>query len=235
MQEGKVAVGYLDGGRWSAVFGMCLRDMYLYDAGHDGRIVFPGAVELRGTAGAGGIADGRNEIMSRFLETQAEWLFFVDTDMGFAKDTVDRLVASAHPTERPIVGALCFRLWTQQRASYYGARYSLLPTAYDWDESGQGFLPRLDYKRDAIQPVSATGAACILIHRSVAEKLPNPFAVSQVDDGKSISEDLSFCLRASAHGFPVHVDTSVKTTHDKSPMFLDEELYIASRPWMREE
>jgi GT2 family glycosyltransferase len=235
VKQGTVAVAYLDGGRWSAVFGMCLRDLYLHDAGHDRRILFPGAVELRGMAGAGGIADGRNELFGRFLsQTEAEWLWFVDTDMGFAKDTVDRLVASADPVERPIVGGLCFRLVRSGQGSFYGSRYGILPTVFDWDEANEGFLPRLRYERDAVQKVDATGAACLLIHRSVAEKLaPSPFSIADVGDHQ-VSEDLSFCLRAGWQGFSVHVDASVKTTHDKSPMFLDEELYLASRPWLKD-
>jgi hypothetical protein len=38
-------------------------------------------------------------------------------------------------------------------------------------------------------------------------------------------EDLSFCLRAKALGFPVYVHTGVKTTHDKGGVFLDEDTY----------
>jgi hypothetical protein len=34
--------------------------------------------------------------------------------------------------------------------------------------------------------------------------------------GQLLSEDLSFCARAVQADFPIHVDTSVKTTHMKT-------------------
>jgi hypothetical protein len=34
-------------------------------------------------------------------------------------------------------------------------------------------------------------------------------------DGSLLGEDISFCIRAGAAGFPIHVDTGVRTTHHK--------------------
>jgi len=39
---------------------------------------------------------------------------------------------------------------------------------------------------------------------------------------RMFSEDLSFCIRASAVGLPIGVDTSIKTTHYKGGIYLDE-------------
>ena len=42
-------------------------------------------------------------------------------------------------------------------------------------------------------------------------------------------EDISFCLRLTAMDIPMWVDTSVKTTHDKGGVYLDEETYALQR------
>lgn len=46
------------------------------------------------------------------------------------------------------------------------------------------------------------------------------------DTGQLLSEDLSFCAKAVACGFPVHVDTRVNTSHLK-PIWLSEDDYPA--------
>lgn len=181
-------------------------------------------------------ATARNIVTSRFMaESEAEWLCWIDTDMGFAHDTLDRLLAAADPVERPIVGALCFSLAEAGPSSFGGHRTLIAPTVYDRADSGSGlFTARIDYGRDAVVRCDATGSACVLIHRSVLtaiserwgpvwyKQAPNP-----LDPSKALGEDISFCLRATECGFPVHVDTSVKTTHDKGGvMFLDEALYL---------
>lgn len=246
MRQGTVAVGYLDGGSWAACFGLSYRDLILRDALGGGRIVRSGGRELRRLCGTGGIVDGRNRVAASFLDgTDAEWLWFVDTDMGFADDTVDKLVESAHPVEAPVVGGLCFQLKATGSASFHGRRYRIQPTLFDLleaegpDGGEVGFMPLMDYPRDAVVQVAATGSACILIHRWVLDGMRAKFGDTWYDPvthptgnlGKprTFSEDLSFCVRAAECGFPVYVNTAVKTTHDKHGIFLDEAAYDRDR------
>ena len=54
------------------------------------------------------ISEARNLLVRRFLdECRAPWLWMLDTDMVFAADALDRLVAAADPVSRPLLGALC--------------------------------------------------------------------------------------------------------------------------------
>jgi hypothetical protein len=235
-------VGYLDAGQWSACFGLSFRDLVLHDTLGNQRIVRQGGKELRKVAGTMGVAAGRNEIAREFLDsTDGEWLWFIDTDMGFAPDTVDRLVAAADPAERPILGGLCFAIKRQARGDFYAERFRMAPTVYEYLDLGDevGFRPILDYKRDTVVQVAGTGAACLLIHRSALERMREATGpvwfepISHPTGAKGLprvfSEDLSFCVRAAAAGLPVHVDTSVKTTHEKGGVFLDEEMFDAQQ------
>jgi hypothetical protein len=69
------------------------------------------------------ISTARNRIVADFLTRQhAPWLLMVDTDMVFAGDALDRLIAAAHPVERPIIGGLCF---SQDGDTSYPVMYEL--------------------------------------------------------------------------------------------------------------
>ena len=236
MKSGTVAVGFLDPGHWSHCFGQSLIDLYLCDAFGSKRMV-PHGKQLRQNAQAGGIVSGRNKIAAQFLDdTECEWLFMVDSDMGFSPDTVDRLIASADMTARPVVGGLCFALRKDSPGEFYGQKYLVIPTAYEFvdDETEVGFRPIVDYPRDAMIQVDGTGAACMVIHRSALEKIRAAVGDHWFDHvvhpgGTTFSEDLSFCLRVAACGMGVYVDTAVRTTHDKHGVFLDEDEYDRCR------
>lgn len=175
--------------------------------------------------GTDGLVAARNKVAAQFVESGAEWLWWVDTDMGFTPDTLDRLLAAADPVERPLVGALCFanRETEPDGMGWYRTRPS--PTLFQWvrrADGKEGFTPILDYPRDALVEVAGTGSACLVIHRSVFEAVREKFGptwyVRQVNPstGELVGEDLSFCARVAACGLPMFVDTSVKTSHLKS-------------------
>jgi hypothetical protein len=241
MINGAVTVGYLHPGHISHCFHKSLLDLFFLDAMGNNRIVgnpLHTAGEMAKECGAAHIHQGRNKVAATVLdESQAEWLFFIDSDMGFDGDTVERLIASADPTKRPVVGGLAFAQKSDGVGPFYGRRYRMLPTIYrmSQDDESVGFMAMLDYERDALVEVDGTGAACILIHRRALEKVrktygdvwfdplkvPNPNGEGTTEFG----EDLSFCLRLKACDIPLFVDTSVKTTHDKGGVFYDEESY----------
>src|SRR5438128_10390565 len=76
------------------------------------------------------ISTARNKIAADFLTRPTPWLLMVDTDMVFAGDALDRLIAAADPVERPIVGALCY-------SPVEGAEY---PTMYELVEKSPGVI-----------------------------------------------------------------------------------------------
>jgi hypothetical protein len=116
----------------------------------------------------------------------------------------------------------------------YSERFKVVPTVYEYVDTGDeiGFRPIPDYPRDQVAQVAGTGAACLLIHRSALEAVraaagdcwfdPITHPTALRGGPRTFSEDLSFCVRLASVGIPVHVDTSVKTTHEKGMAFLDE-------------
>ena len=237
MKPGTVAVGWLHPGTVSQCFSASLLDLMFYDSAHNARIVSHSHGHIPKETGAGHLHAGRNEVARAFLDkSEAEWLFFIDSDMGFAPDTVDRLVASADPETRPVVGGLAFAQKSAGPGPIGARRFRANPTLYRAAEVDNriGFVPMFDYPPDQLVEVQATGAACLLIHRTVLERVRSEygdrwFSFIEVPKGEhgftEFGEDMSFCLRLVAQDIPIWVDTGVKTTHDKHGVYLDEETY----------
>jgi hypothetical protein len=223
----QVAIGYLHPGEVSAAFHLSLLKLMLHETG---RVGVPPFI-LANRCASGRIIDGRNEVARDFLDrTKSEWLWFVDSDMGFASDALERLLASSDRYQRPVMGALCFGLRRESTdPDTHAERFRTFPTIYVWREYGErvGFQVVADYERDAVSLVSATGAACILIHRDVLEAVREQygdqwFSAVTHPTGTTFSEDMSFCIRVAGIDRSIHVDTSVRTCHDKGGVFCDE-------------
>lgn len=232
VRSGTFALGYCSPLGTAARFTNSLTELVLHDANNHRR--YQGAIHL---ISGPRVAEARNQIIDEFAKVDAEWLLFLDADMVFEGSLADDLIAVADPDTAPIVGGLCF-------AGIHGVR--VFPTIYKLtsDEGRVGVEPVEDYPKDALVKVGATGAACLLIHRSVlaAMNRPGPQPGERFDPsihgfatgadgsrnehvwfaeslrnkaGKQLGEDIAFCWRAQALGFPVHVHTGIKVGHCK--------------------
>lgn len=190
-------------------------------------------------AGPNGLVEARNKVAAYFLDkTDADWLWSVDADMGFLPDTVDRLVNAAIGNdpeggpEYPVVGALCFGVRETHPDGMGGWQVRPFPTLYDWAQDREGtfgFRIRREYQTNTLTQVAGTGSACLLIHRSVLEKIRSElgdvwFQPVAMTNGKPVSEDLSFCYRVGTAGFPIYVHTGIQTSHHKA-FWVSEDLY----------
>ncbi len=228
-----VAVAYVYNGKDVAYsWHHSMIELIGYDMCHEGRIIRGGYVAMR--CGTDGLVEARNKAVRLFLkEGLADWLFWIDTDMGFAADTVDRLLAAADPVERPVVGGLAFTQKEEEPDGMGGWRCRAAPTVFDWtvlDDGQMGFSVRWKYPPGQLVRVAGTGAACVLVHRSVFERIEAEYGtwydrVPNTTTKQVVSEDLSLCLRAGALNIPVHVHTGVKTSHQKTLWLAEDDYY----------
>jgi hypothetical protein len=221
-QVGGVFLAYLHPNHVSSSFVDSLDMLRAYDASGPQQLRRWGKVR----AGHQGLVDGRNQIARDFVDSPCEWLFFLDADMGFAPDMLERLMAAAHPAHRPIVGALAFAYREFGMDGMGGYRAQPLPTIFEYVEHPDGqarFTGRKHYPVNQLVKTAATGASCILIHRSVFERIAEhpttagkgePFDRIMGADGL-MGEDISFCMRAGALDIPIFVHTGVRSTHHK--------------------
>lgn len=220
--NGVVQVAYLHSEHVSHSWHESMRAMLDYDLANGQRIARK-PLNLRCASGL--VAHTRNYGARLFLDkTDHEWLLWVDTDMGFAADSVERLLAAADPAERPVVGALCFALMEAAYDGMGGWRRTIVPTMYKLgtaDETGEpSFCYFGDYQDDTVTAVAGTGGAFILIHRTALEKVRADCGDRWYDmffdrAGDIVGEDIAFCGRLLKAGIIPAVHTGVKTTHHK--------------------
>lgn len=230
-----VVVAWVRPGNVGGEFMECVLNLREWDRENLNRMA-PGRGGLVSQVSSANISAARNEVCNNFLElSDAPWLLFLDTDMTFEPDLVERLLEFADEDKAPIVGGLCFSL---------GITGELEPTLYDLTgtEERPEFIRYHRFPLDAMFQVFGTGAACLLIHRSALEKVrdyANPrgtrgfseaFPWFQETDfyGRRMSEDITFCVRAGTVGLPVWVNTAVKLGHIKT-FSLTYERYMAQQ------
>lgn len=224
VQKGTVAVGYCHGIDVGAGFANSLASLLIHElTGPTERLR-----QFLPTYSGVNISNGRNEIVRAFLSGDCEWLWMLDADMTFRRDILDQLMDAADATRFPVVGALCFGVHNND----------LFPTLYgvmENPETGKPGTVRFDtYPRNTLFPVVATGAACLLIHRSALERMAErgfnqtyPWFQETEFNGAPCGEDMTFCFRLAQLGIPVHVHTGAECGHQKA--------YVLSASMYREQ
>lgn len=147
------------------------------------------------------IDKARNQLAAAFLNSGAKWLLSLDADMVFPPDLISRLLR--HATGKRIVGALCFG-WTGTEA---------WPTLYD-----EKFDVMHDWTSGDLVKVGGTGAACLMVPRTVFQQTSSPWYKTVVGE---CGEDLYFCRQAREADFEVCVDTSIVVGHAKRMVITD--------------
>jgi len=222
----KVVVAFIHPGEVSSYFLTSLVATLLADQRHKSK---PNIVGLLQEWSSANVSAARNMLTLKFLDdptySGAQWLMWIDADMQFDVDAIDRLLAVADPVDRPIVGGLCFGMNQGQ----------LFPTIYmlAQDDDGKTRTVRMgNYPPDTVVRVAGTGAAFLLIHRSALETIRArefnktfPFFQESEMHGQPVGEDITFSLRALTCDIPIHVDTGTKIGHHKSQL-LTEELFL---------
>lgn len=136
------------------------------------------------------IQASRNELVTAMLANPAaQWLLMIDDDHTFDR----RLLINLLDRHVDVVGAAAM----SRKPPYYVCAYA---------PGSDHAMPVTEFD-GTFMPVDAVGTGGILIRRHVFEALDPPwFEVGYDDNGRNISEDVTFCHRARAAGFDVYLD-----------------------------
>lgn len=162
------------------------------------------------------VEKARNYLVKIALEQGVTHLLFVDADNPPPQDTIEKFIKA----DKDIV---CAPVLTRH------APYE--PCVFEKEEIPDNELPgykhinQIDISGGELVKVDACGMACTLIKREVLEKLwekyeGKPFAFSRDSinptNGKTereMSEDVTFCERATNEGFEIWCDTTIRPPH----------------------
>lgn len=116
--------------------------------------------------------NNRNRITDDFLASRAEYIAWVDTDNDQGVGWIARLLEH----KKPIVGGVYFR------------RDFDLPTPIAYHRRDNGRYSTIPgYTRGEIIPVDASGMNCMLVHRSVFEKIRGQYQMFITDSGRILT------------------------------------------------
>jgi len=161
----------------------------------------------------------RNLLVSQFLKTDADYMWFVDQDCSFVPGTLARLLSR----RMPIVSALemmrlpgvCYPMALKGKIAPGSEDYRIQATevyewAAQWYDCTTNAPQMLEIApQDSLLEVGFTGCHCLLIRRDVLEEMEPPHFQGYNPGG----EDQWFCERAFAMGIPTYVDMSVLVGH----------------------
>lgn len=150
------------------------------------------------------IYDARNMLAREALETEADRILWLDSDMQFTSDLMERLVEDMD-SGLDFVSAL-----------YFKRRMPTEPCIYKTVEAGTTGKSCVevyhDYPRDTLFPIAGSGFGAVMcstdLIADIAKEYGPPF-----DPVYRLGEDLAFCLRAKRLGYTLYCDSRIKANH----------------------
>jgi hypothetical protein len=160
-------------------------------------------------------ARNRNLIIDDALAAHATHILFIDDDMAFAPNSLEKLLAH----DKDIVGGL-----------YLSRSSPHLPVIFTF--SGGRFVRRfLQDGESGLVEVDATGFGFMLIRTNVFADMKPPYVRHGEVTLDKRNEDLGFCKRAKGAGFKVYCDLDTPIGHMGLATFwpnnVDEKWYTA--------
>jgi len=145
----------------------------------------------------------RNELASEVFKHDAEWLFFLDSDIIPPRDAIIKLMS--HNLD--IVGGLYYK----RMPPVHPAMWRLAPKPRPEGK----YIPIMHFQKGQLIECDVIGMGCTLIHRRVLERLEQPyFKWTQWWKRDGVSEDFYFCEKAKEAGFRIYCDTSIICRHE---------------------
>lgn len=149
------------------------------------------------------IYTSRNDLAMRSLQMNADYVFWMDSDMQFPPDTLVRMVDVLQKNDLDILTGLYFR-----RVPPYS------PVLFDKLEMNKNICSWSEFKElpDHLFEIGGCGFGCVLMSTevfiSVQAKHGNMFAPI----GNN-GEDIAFCIRARDCGYKIWCDPSIICGH----------------------
>lgn len=156
------------------------------------------------------VYDARNSLSAQALKEQCDYILWLDSDMTFAPDLLERLLAD----DKDIVCGIFFR----RRPPFSPCIYETLRADREYPERNC-YKQMLEYESDSLFEVEGCGMAAVLMKTDVLrditlhEAIPGRPVAPPFVPLLGYGEDLSFCVRAREAGRSIWCDSRVKVGH----------------------
>lgn len=150
----------------------------------------------------------KNKIIERFLESDNDYLFFIDSDIVLDKVTLEMLIEA----DKDIIANIFWTSWNAGSREEPQVWMKDFYTFYEGDGDPDGVKTLNFFNMLRVPGVYRVGGlgACTLIKRKPLEAGVN---FSRIRNISFWGEDRAFCIRAEVLGFDLHVDTRQPAFH----------------------
>lgn len=153
------------------------------------------------------VYDSRNNLSKMAVEGGYDRVLWLDSDMVFPADTMEKLSARLDEGKDIVSGI------------YFTRKNPVKPVIYDncgYFQSGEKMLPTahayMDYPRDSIFEVEGFGFGCVMCTTDLLKRVIKAYGMP-FSPVIGFGEDLSFCGRIIDMGEKLWCDSSVKCGH----------------------
>lgn len=146
--------------------------------------------------------DQVRNLIAHWTVNAYDYLFSVDSDIAFEKDTLAKLLAH----DKDVVSGL----YIQRRAGAH-----ILEIYETTPSNGLANMPYDRLKGRGLTQIGGCGFGCVLVKVEVLREVGYPqFEYhSAIDHSHTISEDNDFCRKATSKGFTIWADPSILCNH----------------------
>lgn len=153
------------------------------------------------------VYDARNALAQEAIDTGADRILFIDSDMYFNPDMMERM-AQDLDDGADMVSGICFT-----------RRFPTQPCVYKTvDIFNGGILTGktevyTDYPRDKVFQIAGCGFGAVMMDTKVLKDITDAHGKPFNPIPGILGEDLSFCYRARDLGFKIFCDSRIKVGH----------------------
>jgi len=150
------------------------------------------------------VYDSRNKLAERAINSDCDYILWLDSDMTFMPDTLDIMVKELEDNNYEILAGMYYRRRPPFTPTLF-KELRIMPTgtvAKEFDE-----IP------EEIFEVAGCGFGCVLMKRNVLWNVlcQHGYVFSPIN---TVGEDLSFCWRARMCGHKIYCDPTIALGHE---------------------
>lgn len=150
------------------------------------------------------VYNARNNLARQAIKSEADWVLWLDSDMVFSPDLLQRMLKVCTENDIDFLTALCFR-----------RKPPFTPCLFDrLDKVGRGAsYTALMSVPDGRFKVGGCGFAGVLMSTDVLMSVASKFDGRMFDPLEGFGEDVSFCWRARQCGYDIWCDSEIEMGH----------------------
>lgn len=150
------------------------------------------------------VYNARNNLARQAIKAEADWVLWLDSDMVFSPDFLQRMLAVCQENNIDFLTALCFR----RKPPYTPTLFDRLEKI----EKGASYTALLSVPDGRFQ-VGGCGFAGVLMSTDVLLSVASKFDGRMFDPINGFGEDVAFCWRARQCGYEIWCDSKIEMGH----------------------